>query len=105
METDFSPAEYTEIVLHKYYLSQQTGHDVGFDTAQRDWMERYSQTWRQRRHEIMLAMQREEIERHKWIESEKAQCDLGRQACLDWISKYAAQWREWFEHEYQGSRA
>jgi hypothetical protein len=38
-----------------------------------------------------------EIEKHKWIMSEKAGHDLGSEACRDWIIKYAKQFREfWF---------
>jgi hypothetical protein len=36
-----------------------------------------------------LEEQRREIERHKWIESEKAGKDLGTEAVIDWILKYA----------------
>lgn len=40
--------------------------------------------------EQYLQMQSQEIERHKWIESEKAGKDLGEQAVIDWIARYAA---------------
>ncbi len=36
-----------------------------------------------------LELQTREIERHKWIESEKAGRDLGSEAVIDWILKYA----------------
>ncbi|MFH1117242.1 MAG: hypothetical protein V1792_25265 [Pseudomonadota bacterium] len=36
-----------------------------------------------------LEIQTREIERHKWIESEKAGRDLGEDAVIDWIRKYA----------------
>ncbi len=36
-----------------------------------------------------LEIQTREIERHKWIESEKAGRDLGMDAVIDWILKYA----------------
>ena len=36
-----------------------------------------------------LEVQNREIERHKWIESEKAGKDLGLDAAIDWILKYA----------------
>lgn len=39
--------------------------------------------------------EREEILKHKWIESEKAGTDIGfEKALLDWIMKYRSQWRE-----------
>jgi hypothetical protein len=39
--------------------------------------------------------EREEILRHKWLESEKAGYDIGfERALLDWIVKYRSAWRE-----------
>lgn len=38
--------------------------------------------------------EREEILRHKWIESEKVGQDIGfERALLDWIVKYRSNWR------------
>jgi hypothetical protein len=39
--------------------------------------------------------EREEILKHKWIESEKAGRDIGfEQALTDWIIKHRASWRK-----------
>ena len=39
--------------------------------------------------------EREEILKHKWIESEKAGSDIGcEKALLDWIVKHRSHWRE-----------
>ncbi len=39
--------------------------------------------------------EREEILKHKWIESEKAGSDIGfEKALLDWIVKHRSTWRE-----------
>ena len=39
--------------------------------------------------------EREEILKHKWIESEKAGKDIGfEKALLDWIVKHRSSWRE-----------
>jgi hypothetical protein len=39
--------------------------------------------------------EREEILCHKWIESEKAGCDIGfERALVDWILKHRSGWRE-----------
>lgn len=47
--------------------------------------------------EAYLAIQREEIERHKWIESEKRHQDMGREAMADWVrrfsEKFSSYWR------------
>lgn len=38
--------------------------------------------------------EREEILKHKWIESEKAGADIGfEKALYDWIMKYRSSWR------------
>lgn len=38
--------------------------------------------------------ERDEILRHKWIESEKVGADIGfEKALLDWIIKYRSAWR------------
>ena len=39
--------------------------------------------------------EREEILRHKWLESEKAGHDIGfEKALLDWIVRHRSSWRE-----------
>ncbi len=39
--------------------------------------------------------EREEVLKHKWIESEKAGMDIGfEKALLDWIVKHRSSWRE-----------
>ncbi|MFL6540730.1 MAG: hypothetical protein ACJ8HU_08205 [Chthoniobacterales bacterium] len=39
--------------------------------------------------------EREEILKHKWIESEKAGSDIGfEKALLDWIVKHRSNWRD-----------
>ena len=39
--------------------------------------------------------EREEILRHKWIESEKAGHDIGfEKALLDWIVRFRSSWRD-----------
>jgi len=45
----------------------------------------------------MLDAEREEIMRYKWIASERARCDLGQDAVLDWIENHASAWRHWYE--------
>ena len=44
-----------------------------------------------------MADQIKEIELYKWLESEKANRDLGEEAVKDWIEKHAAEFRERWE--------
>lgn len=94
--------ELEEVKRHKYYMSEVNGCDVGYDFACADWLAHHAAEFRQREQARMLELQREEIARHKWIESEKAHRDLGREAALDWVLKYAAQWRAWYNATHMG---
>ena len=47
--------------------------------------------------------EREEILRHKWIESEKAGRDIGfERALTDWIIKHRSKWRKSRQHQLTG---
>jgi hypothetical protein len=50
--------------------------------------------------EAYLAIQREEIERHKWIESEKRHRDMGREALSDWICKFSDKFAHYWRHTH-----
>ncbi len=43
-----------------------------------------------------MAAQKEEIEKHKWIESEKAGYDIGIRACFEWVEKHAENFYKWW---------
>lgn len=94
---DFTPAEWQALEVHRYYLSEQAGHDVGIAATVEDWLRHHSAIWRRERLQRDLADQASEIMKHKWIESEKAGTDLGDTAVLDWVRKHAGEWRRWRE--------
>lgn len=94
--------EYRAVDLHRGKLCSEWGREVSFEEAQSHWEEHCAADWRRERYAHMCAMQRDEIARHTWIESEKADQDLGLDAKLDWVRRYAAQWREWYETQYDG---
>jgi hypothetical protein len=49
--------------------------------------------------------EREEILRHKWLESEKAGHDIGfEQALTDWIVKHRSKWRKQRQVVLSGNR-
>ena len=49
--------------------------------------------------------EREEILKHKWIESEKAGKDIGfEQALTDWILKHRSKWRRGRQLALQGEK-
>jgi hypothetical protein len=100
METRLTVAELREIEKHKYFMSLARKEDVGFEAAKADWLANYADAWQRQRQSEMLRLQRDEINRYKWIESEKSGKDLGRQAVFEWINKYAASWRDWYNREF-----
>jgi len=97
----FCKAELLAIEQYHKQIIEEQGRDVDFDIDAQEWIQHRSVGWHQERQTRMLAMQREEINRYKWIESEKAQRDLGREAVLCWIRENAAAWRRWYEEEYE----
>jgi len=42
-----------------------------------------------------ISLQLREIDRHKWIESQKAGRDLGEEAVFDWVLNYAEDFRRY----------
>jgi len=94
---EFTAAEWQALEVHRYYLSERAGHDVGIVNTVQDWLLHYSANWRKERLQKDLADQAKEIMKHKWIESEKAGTDLGDAAALDWVQNHAAEWRTWRE--------
>jgi hypothetical protein len=46
--------------------------------------------------EAYMILQREEMMRHKWIESEKNRSDLGPQAMADWVCRYSRQFAHYW---------
>ena len=48
----------------------------------------------------------EEINRHLWIESEKAGYDIGfEKAADDWLKKYSAEWKNYHMSEKSDNKA
>ena len=93
----FSTAERRAIDEHRYYLSKRAGYDIGEENTLRDWLTHHAHKWRQEHLKKDMEQQKLEILKHKWIESEKAGADQGVDAIIDWIEKYAVQWRHWKE--------
>jgi hypothetical protein len=55
--------------------------------------------------ESILPHAREEIDRHKWIESEKARRDLGQKAVEDWLRRFWWRFCRWRRLEHiEGQR-
>lgn len=99
IECQLTKAERYAVDDYRIRLERERGEEVSFDEALELWLSREAMAWREDRQRECMARQREEINRHKWIESEKAGRDLGKDAVMDWISNNAAAWRQWYEQE------
>ena len=96
MLQELSVPEIKEIERHQAFMTETNGCDVCYETAMNDWLVNHALIWRKKRHMRMLELQREEVLKFKWIESQKANKDLGKEVVFEWINKHAAKWREWY---------
>lgn len=93
IKEQFLPGEMEAVLTHKYHLSERAGRDVGLDYAIMDWKKLHAVEWREKRMREDVEIQFCEMMKHKWIESKKAGCDLGKDALLEWVCEYAKGWR------------
>ncbi len=97
-DVNLTPAELQAILDHKRVLSAARGGDVAIEEAIAHFVDHYRLDWLREKQRRDMAEQRQEIERHKYLRSEKAGFDIGRaQAAEEWCEKYAPIWRA--EHE------
>lgn len=101
MQQDMTRHEVRAVEEHQIRMEQDQGAPIPFEIARADWLANHAVPWRQKRHAKMLQMQREEMLKYKWIESQKAHKDLGKEIALEWIEKHAAKWRQWYDENYE----
>lgn len=76
-----------------------------FAEATRRWIEKYEPKFIDEwspftmYREEMIQLAREEIAKHRWIESEKCGFDLGIKAELDWIERYSKLFKEYWKNQ------
>ena len=97
-DINLTPAELQAILDHKRTMSAAHGVEVSLEGAIEHFIERYELDWMREKQRRDLAEQRREIEKHKYLRSEKEGHDIGRaRAAEEWCEKYAPIWRA--EHE------
>jgi len=91
---DLTAAELAEMVKYQEALEKKIGKKTELWEAVDDFLRNARAEWEREKLARDLAEQRKEIEKHKWIESEKAGYDIGeKRAIEDWTRKYAHIWR------------
>ncbi len=91
---DLSPAELNAVLKNLEEMEKAQKRKILFEEALADWMMNLGIAWARSKFNEDMEAQRKEIEKHRWIESEKAGKDIGAsKAAEDWIAKYAPFWR------------
>lgn len=91
---DLSPAELRVIETHKYLLSQELKREVTIDEAMISFHHMYMDDFKKEKMRSDNLEQLAEINKFKYIESEKHGRDLGEEAVMQWFEKYAEIWRQ-----------
>ena len=97
-DINLTPAELQAILDHKRTMSVAHGVQVSLEEAIEHFIEHYELDWMREKQRRDLTEQRQEIEKHKYLRSEKEGRDIGKaRAAEEWCAKYAPIWRS--EHE------
>jgi len=97
-DINLTPAELQAILDHKRSMAVVQGHEISLEEAIEHFIEHYELDWMREKQRRDLAEQRHEIEKHKYLRSEKVGHDIGKaRAAEEWCEKYAPIWRS--EHE------
>jgi hypothetical protein len=90
-----------EIEKYRWIESERLGYDIGGPRAEREWRRKHARQWRAalraqgRLHPIveLIWSQQAEIEKFKWIESERRGQDIGwEQAVREWCRLHYEAW-------------
>lgn len=97
-DINLTPAEFQAILEHRRTMSAAHGVEVSLEEAIKHFVEHYEFDWLREKQRRDMAAQRQEIEKHKYLRSEKEGRDIGKaRAAEEWCAKYAPIWRA--EHE------
>ncbi|MFH1038317.1 MAG: hypothetical protein V1789_06595 [PVC group bacterium] len=104
----FSPAEWSAIYVHKYYLAQKAGVEVSLQDTIADWLKNYARLWREQEEEIKkqtgkYSPEGEQFSPAEWKGIQVHRYFLSQRYCrwvsiqetiADWLKNYARIWRE-----------
>ncbi|MFA7160453.1 MAG: HPr family phosphocarrier protein [Kiritimatiellia bacterium] len=93
---NLTPPELKAALEHQGYLARQYERSVTLEEAIADFINRFREAWLREKMRRDNAIQKQEIEKHKYLRSEKQGFDIGRAvAAEDWCRNFAATWRVW----------
>jgi len=97
-------AQREEIEKYRWLESEKSGEDIGWERASEEWKWKHFGAWKRSmqqhggEHPVLaiIRFQQDEIERYKWIESEKRGYDIGwSRAVMEWQEKHYPEWRSY----------
>ncbi len=97
-------AQREEIEKYRWIESEKVGEDIGWERAAVEWRRKHIAAWKRGiqqsggEHPLaaVIRYQQEEIERYKWIESEKRGYDIGwSRAVQEWQEKHYPEWKSY----------
>ena len=87
-------------MVHRYFLGIEWGKEPSLGDTIASWETRFAREWRRKKAMLDVQAQLKEIDRHKYLLSQRANQDIGwEEAAKDWISTHAGTWREWWESQ------
>jgi len=96
--TKYLPSERRAILVHRYFLGIERGHDPGLDATVQSWEDCIAPPWRQRKMKADRIAQMSEIERYRSDLSQSRGMDVAwEEAIADWARHHAAEWRRHWE--------
>jgi hypothetical protein len=97
---DYPLSEQRAILVHRYFLGIEWKREPSLADTLASWEARFAQEWRRKKAMLDVAAQLKEIERHKYLMSERNARDVGwEEAAKDWIITHAGAWRDWWERQ------
>ncbi len=89
-----SATEFAAILSHQVSLRGRLGRSIKFLEALEDFECHHRENWAREKLLADMAEQRTEIDRYKWLASEKQGHDIGvERAQSEWVDNHAAAWR------------
>jgi len=92
-----SEEERRAIEVHKWFLSQRAGRDVGWAFAVEDWRKHHQSEWRQSIRRFQLLCNTEQakmIREYVTSKTEEGGGELSANAEEEWVTLYASEWRQ-----------
>ncbi len=101
----YRPSEYRAILVHKYYLGIECGHDPTLEEAVESWETNHADGWRNQKMRRDVEAQIREIDKYcDRISRQRGVEVCWEDAAKEWVSTREAKWRDqWEASTYAGA--